>query len=262
MKNITYILLIAMFIALSTSVNAQKELEGLVIYFSFDEGKGDTVKDLGPLKLEGKLVANPKWVDGKFGKALEFGGPNVGNYVEVAHQPELDAGAAVTVMSWIFPNIWTKAPSCCDMVWGFGVHGGCGGRVQWGLFQETDLKARFEADVRLDVAAKLPDPKKWTHVAITYEDGVGKVYLDGKLAAEGQGAGPLKKSNELLMIAVDCERLNYAFDGIIDEFRMFHQALSEGEINAHMGKGQDIITTVDAKEKLATAWGQVKQIEY
>jgi hypothetical protein len=108
------------------------------------------------------------------------------------------------------------------------------------------------------VIANLPEPKKWVHVAITYDNGVGKVYLDGKLGAEGKSAGALKKSNEPLMIAGDCERVpQYVFDGIIDEFRMFHRALSEEEIDFHMKKGQDLLA-VDVAEKLTITWGQIK----
>lgn len=250
------ILFIVVFMALSPFAIAQG-LENLVIYLPFDEGSGDIVKDRGPFKLEGKLVASPKWVDGKFGKALQFGGAGAGQYVEIAHQPNLDADTAVTVMSWMFPNTWPHKGACCDQVWGFGVHGGCGGRVQWGLFQEGDLKARFEAaGGRLDIPAPLPEEKKWTHVAITYDNGVGRLYIDGKMAAEGKGAGALNKSNEPLMIAADCERLNYAFDGIIDEFRMFHRALSEKEIGALMEKGS--LAVVNVASKLAVAWGQIK----
>ncbi len=245
-------------LVLSSFAYAQKDKD-LVIYLPFDEGSGDVTKDVGPLKLEGKLVAKPGWVDGKFGKALMLGGAPSGQYVQIDHQPKLDADTVVTVMSWIFPNSWPHKGACCDQVWGFGVHGGCGGRVQWGLFQEGDLKGRFEADGgRLDVPVPLPEEKKWTHVAISYDNGVGRVYVDGKLAGEGKGAGALKKSNEPLMIGADCERLNYIFDGIIDEFRMFHRALSEDEIKAQMQKGKSEILAVVATDKLAIAWAAIK----
>lgn len=249
---------ILMLLTLVSTSYGQKD-KSLIIYFPFDEGSGDVVKDFGPFKLDGKLINKPAWVGGKFGKALMFGGEPSGQYVQVDHQPELDADTAVTVMSWIFPNSWPHKGACCDQVWGFGVHGGCGGRVQWGLFQESDLKARFEADGgRLDVLAPLPKEKEWTHVAISYDNGAGKIYINGALAGEGKGAGALKKSNEPLMIAADCERLNYIFDGIIDEFRMFHRALSEDEIKDQMNKGRSEILAVVEVSKLAITWGSVK----
>ena len=43
------------------------------------------------------MIDGPKWVEGKFGSALEFGG---GSYVEVADDPSLDLINSATVMAW------------------------------------------------------------------------------------------------------------------------------------------------------------------
>jgi len=57
----------------------------VVLYMPLDEGNGNEVKDIsqsgkiGVLGTKGKDL--PKWVNGKFGKALEFDGKT--NYVEV-----------------------------------------------------------------------------------------------------------------------------------------------------------------------------------
>jgi len=256
MKNVTYTFIVITFVFLSHYAYSQD----MVVYFSFDNVSGDVVKNLGTLKVNGKLIKGPKIVDGKFGKALMFGGEASGQYVQIDHQPALDADKAVTAMSWIYPNSWPHAGACCDMVWGAGIHGGCGGRVQWGLFQETDLKARFEASGgRLDVITKLPEAKKWTHVAITYDNGTGRIYIDGAMAAEAKGSGSLNKSNEPIMIAADCERLNYIFDGIIDEFRLFHKALTQEEIKIQMQKGEAaVLSAVSNSEKLSITWAQIK----
>jgi hypothetical protein len=40
----------------------------------FDEGKGDIAKDKSGMGNDGTITGNPKWVDGKFGKALSFNG--------------------------------------------------------------------------------------------------------------------------------------------------------------------------------------------
>lgn len=237
-----------------------QKVKDMVIYFPFDEGSGEVTKDLGPFKLEGKLVNKPQWTDGKFGKALMFGGAASGQYVQVDHRPELEADTAVTVMSWIFPNTWPHKGACCDQVWGFGVHGGCGGRVQWGLFQEGDLKARFETTGgRLDVLAPLPPEKDWTHVAISYDNGIGRIYINGEMAGEGKTSGGFVKGKEPLMIAADCERQNYIFDGIIDEFCMFLRALDVNEIKYFMENGKLGILSVDNREHLSTTWGNVKK---
>lgn len=253
-----FICLVMIMSLVSFFANAQKELEGLVLYYSFDEVSGDKVKDLSPSKKDGTLIKSPKLVAGKYGKGLQFGGPASGQYVDAGYHKELEADNAVTAMAWISPDWIAPAPGCCMQVYGFGVHGGCGGRVQHGLFTEDGLKMRFETDGgALDILAPLPESKKWVHVAITFQDGAGKIYLDGRLSKEGAAGKTLKKSNEPLFIASDCERLNYIFNGIIDEFRMFKRALSEKEVNFHMTKGADVLA-VDSKGKLTTSWGWFK----
>jgi hypothetical protein len=229
----------------------------LVLYVSFEEGKGDKVKDQGPLGLEGKVIGTPIWVKGKFGNAMGFEGPSK-QYVDFGYQKALEADTALTVMAWVFTKDW-KSDVCCHQVYGFGIHGGCGGRVQHGMFAEGNLlKIRFEAQGgELDVGAPPPEVNKWVHVAVTYDNGVGKIYVDGKLAGEGKSAGPLTKSNEPFFIAADCERQNYSFNGLIDEFAMHHRVLSEKEIGEHLAKGGGVLA-VEAVGKLATRWGVIK----
>ena len=57
----------------------------LVGYWPFDEKTGKKAEDASGNGNDGKLIDEPKWVEGKFGSALEFGGD--GSYVEVADDP-------------------------------------------------------------------------------------------------------------------------------------------------------------------------------
>ncbi|MEK7397513.1 MAG: hypothetical protein AAB116_11315, partial [Candidatus Poribacteria bacterium] len=63
--------LVFVFMLFSVSIAFPAE-EGLVGYWSFDEGKGDIAADSSGNKNDGKLIRNPEWVEGKFGKALKF----------------------------------------------------------------------------------------------------------------------------------------------------------------------------------------------
>jgi len=64
----------------------------------FDEGSGVTAKDSSVNKNNGTLKGGVKWVDGKFGKALEFDGKD-GN-VEVPDNDTLNV-TAVTLAAWV-----------------------------------------------------------------------------------------------------------------------------------------------------------------
>ena len=54
------------------SIGTAAELEGLVVYFAFEEGAGKTVADLSGNGQDGKLEGDTSWTDGKFGKGGEF----------------------------------------------------------------------------------------------------------------------------------------------------------------------------------------------
>ena len=47
-------------------------MEGLVLYMPLDEGSGTATQDLSANGFEGELKGNAKWIDGKFGMALQF----------------------------------------------------------------------------------------------------------------------------------------------------------------------------------------------
>ena len=57
-------------ISLSSTLAFENKLVG---YWPFDEGKGSP-KDASGNENHGKIAGEPRWVDGKFGKALEFKG--------------------------------------------------------------------------------------------------------------------------------------------------------------------------------------------
>ena len=64
-------------------ISTAAELEGLVVYFAFEEGAGKTVADLSGNGQDGKLEGDTSWTDGKFGKSVNFGGKN--GIVRVEH---------------------------------------------------------------------------------------------------------------------------------------------------------------------------------
>ncbi len=75
----------------------------LVAYWMFDEGTGRIVKDMTGNGHDGKFVGDPKWVTGKFGKALEFDGSS--NYVEVPDDPSLAIKKDITFTLWFKPSV-------------------------------------------------------------------------------------------------------------------------------------------------------------
>jgi len=77
------------------------DLSTAVGIWLFDEGSGDSTKDMSSEGNHGELVKSPKWVTGKFGKALEFNGKD--NFVKTG-QKLLDSRVEFSVLCWVNPG--------------------------------------------------------------------------------------------------------------------------------------------------------------
>ena len=233
------------------SAGPNEFLDGLVLYHPYDEGDGDTAEDFSGNKHEG-VIDNPKWVNGKFGKALEFDGTTTFVTVESTDALNVDA---CSFMAWINAEHWNGV----RQVVGKSVHGGCGGRVQYGLFSEGGVfKLRLEAEgARADITTDLPETGKFVHVAFTNDTDKAKIYIDGEEMVEADTPGKLGANDDPWRIGQDCDRAQYIFAGIIDEVRLWNRALSDDEINTFMDQGVDALD-VEAVGKLSTTWGRLK----
>ena len=131
--------------------------DGLVLYLPFDEGEGDIAADISGNGHDGK-IDKPEWVDGRFGKALKFLDAESGTFVTVESTAKLNVNE-MTFTAWINAEHWNGV----RQIAGKSVHGGCGGRTQYGLFSENNaFTLRFEAEAgRVDVIGPLPDTKVW-----------------------------------------------------------------------------------------------------
>ncbi|MBT5535992.1 hypothetical protein HOK31_23175, partial [Candidatus Poribacteria bacterium] len=134
------LLLLVSIACLTTVGSASADIfEGLVLYLPLDEGEGDVAEDLSGLGHNG-VIDNPVWGPGKFGNALVFGGDGSGTFVTVESAEALNLNE-MSFMAWINANAWDDV----RQIAGKSVHGGCGGRTQYGLFSEGGvLKLRFE----------------------------------------------------------------------------------------------------------------------
>ena len=63
--------------------HAQAFLQKVEAIWLFDEGKGETVKDSSGNGHEGEFRGELQYVEGKFGTALEFGGPQEKEWIEM-----------------------------------------------------------------------------------------------------------------------------------------------------------------------------------
>ena len=84
-------------ILVATASEAKINTDSMVAAWFFDEGNGKTASDSTGNGHDGAIEAGPKWVKGRFGKALEFDGTD--DWVSVPHSKNLgfSAGKSFTI---------------------------------------------------------------------------------------------------------------------------------------------------------------------
>ena len=246
MSKVLLVLLFCPFIVTSLCV-ANPVDDGLVGYWSFNEGAGKTAVDVSGNGLDGKIEGAPKWVEGKFGSALDFDGED--DHVVIPDDDALDLTDNVTYMAWFSPNdVLTsrRMISKNDSV--------------FVIFDFGNSKESIDFLVKPDnanVESKTTDWKvgEWYHFAGTFDGKTLKVYINGKLEAEKPNNVPIAPSDlDLWIGGDDYGRPTDHFPGKIDEVRIYEKALSEADIQKVMDTPQD----VEAQGKITTTWGRIK----
>ena len=226
----------------------------------FDEGNGDNVKDLSPNKNDGKIT-NCKWVDGKFGKALEFNGKDTG--VEI---PDSDSLAVsddkISITAW-----FTQKAGAAE--WATVVCKGpmAGGITEnWAVFTNTNLKyicttLTFQGGERwwtISGNGSVAVEDKWRHFASTYDGKTLTYYLDGKLVINYPKTGKLLPCKGALTIGYRSND-GTRWSGALDEIGVFNKVLSEAEITNIMNNGYAGFLAVEPIGKLTVTWGDLKK---
>jgi hypothetical protein len=235
---------------------AKIDLETVVAMWLFDEGKGDVAKDSSGNGLDGEFVKAPKWVDGKFGKALEFNGAD--NYVKV---PEFTSPSkAITVTAWAKSPTptWNNYGWIVERRPSFILHPNqgektvawCVGNGGWNVPHGWKAGATGPDDIT-----------KWHMYTGTYDSSTGewKLYIDGEPKNTlSCNKVEITATPGPLHIGLDsCCGMRFG-SGTVDEVAIFNVALSEDDIKEIYTKGLTGITAVSPGGKLSTTWGNIK----
>ncbi len=252
MKLLTITFTLTLLVGFSVIPASAQIVDGLVAYWAFDEGSGDTVNDSSGNGHNGTLVGDPQWTDGRLGGGLHF------------DQTEDE------VMVPFHENLNHEAFTIC--AWANAETGGTGHRAV--ISSRDDFPQRgyiFYADPNNvwqfwtgvgsgwnpinGPAANNIDG--WDHLAGVYADNSQKFYVNGEMVGESAAVLSVNTAQELLIGAGANETSshNYFFRGIIDEVCIFSHALSADEI---MGLMNTNPTPVEAAGKIAITWGQLK----
>lgn len=187
-----------------------------VLYYPLDQCKGGVY--VGP-GARGPLACGA----GKYGAAVTFNGGN--DAIDVPDQPAFHATNQLTLSAWVNPsnlaglhtilNKWYYLDSYMLLV--------VDGRYEFRV-------AFPDGSLGTQVAISAPATAGvWTHVTGVFDGTQLKLYLNGTLAASLPHTGPLQDSSRPLVIGNNPPW--NAFQGQIDELRLYDVALSDGQVH-------------------------------
>lgn len=224
----------------------------------FDEGAGKVVKDYSGNGYDGEITGG-KWIDGKFGKGLEF---DTGTFVEVKDPKGVfNFSKSLTVMTWAYltamPENYTGIPRKMDSkdAGGWVLHPSAeGGGYKLYLWAYIGSWKGVGSQTVLQFS------EDWHHFAGTYNGKTLKVYIDGKLEGELEAPGEIVPGDGNLRFSKECCGANptRTFAGAVDESLVSDEVLPEDEIRKLMNEGLKRALAVPMRDKLTTTWGDIK----
>lgn len=234
---------------LTTSSYARIDPDSIVCLLLFDEGNGDEAKDSSGNGKDGTLMNGPKWVDGKFGKALEFDGKDDYVIVHLGAAPQ-----SITLEAWIYPTeggivFVEEGQQALDGGW-YDSH--------MEILSSGEIKVGFWTGAEQGISLGKYGFNEWYNVVMTYNRGDNKIsgYVNGELMESGTLT---KQYPGILWYAIGARTATNLgdgthFNGIIDKVAIYNVALSEADVKLNY----QTASAVSSADKLTTTWANIK----
>jgi len=248
---------------------------GIISAWTFDGNTDDGVKD-NDGEFKGAPPKNtPVYVEGKFGKAIEFDG--IDDYIEIPDDKSLHFPEGLTVTAWINVRVSGNHAAICwkgeKIGWGanfsWRIATTTGNNMTWGRCITGSEKYFATNNV-------LPGMNQWVHVALTClspgAPTTQRAYVNGKDITNGTDqVGNLSAQPPFLIFekkpviigvgrAVNGTIGNDSyFNGLIDEVGIWNRGLTPEEIEQVMKKGLPSRYAVDVYNKMVVTWGRIKK---
>ncbi|MDE0298162.1 MAG: LamG domain-containing protein [Candidatus Poribacteria bacterium] len=236
---------------------AQLDFDGALGIWLLDEGKGGDIEDISGNDNGGAFAhGKPKWVAGKFGKALEF---EQDSWVAMNNPVvTVDKMVDFSMGCWANPEnsqkTWTNILSSHQEPPRRGISFEM-------LNNETNLFGIAIGDGPnwFGAGNVLLKTGVWNHMAFVRTGKTGQWFLNGK----NQGKYTLGSDKPVVAATSNFRIGNWVlggreFNGKVDESFLFSRALDAEEIEAIFEKGLENAQAVTSKGKFTTTWGKIK----
>jgi hypothetical protein len=200
--------------------------DSLVGHWTFDEGAGTVALDSSGKGNDGIFVGEPQWVAGVVGGALAFDGDD---YLDCGNSDSLQIQDAITIAFWFnvvaFENSWEAILSKGDSAYRVSRGPGDGDGTHMGISGTTggDGAGWFNGPT-------IVTDGLWHHFAGTYDGAEGRIYIDGVLDATTPATGQMNIEPENFWIGNNSQNVDRFFHGMLDDVRLYNQALSEADV--------------------------------
>lgn len=206
---------------------APKTAEDAILWWKFDEGKGAVATDSSAKKNDGTINGEVAWVEGKVAGAVSFPEGKDTSATLAAIKGLGTDNAAHSISAWVKV---AKLPE--NRAWilllgneGEGAHHWLinnAGETQFGVWGGNQVKPALEVG-------------KWKHVAVTFDGKELVGYVDGKKTESVEATFNLQGIP--VSVAKACNGEN-AFEGQVDDLRIFARALTADEVAALAKAGE------------------------
>ena len=208
-------------------VNVEEEEEKpfpkMIAHWTFDEIAGGKVADATGNGHDGAASGAIELVDGKIGKAGQFGSA----VVSIPDAPELNFSAAdnFTLAAWV------KVTELKNQWQAIAQKGRAGNSVWYGLWMDNKNQVSFGAPNYNTVDKAMPAVNEWVHLAAVQKDGVRYFYVNGALVDGTAQAVEGRTSGQPFTIGGVGDKFGELFQGQIDDVRLYNYALAAPEVN-------------------------------
>jgi len=205
---------------------------GLIGYWKFDEGSDLIVSDSSGNENDGSIVG-ASWANGKIDKALSFDGVN--DYVRIPDSNVFNITDEMTVSAWIYPLTSQSTGGSNQIVQ----------RLDWGNKRGFFLREGYNqshsptfyvgnGSYWFNVYSSNIASNMWHHVVGTVKanDKI-KIYVDGNLKSQNNFIGKIVQN--VGDIKIGYEASGKAFNGTIDDVKIWSRVITDGEIKREYG---------------------------
>ncbi len=228
-------------ITVNVIVSQESNTSNMVAHWTFEDGSGDTLSDLvnginGTLNnFDDNDLA---WVDGKFGKALEFDGTK--SQVVIPHDDRFDV-EEFTVSAWVYSDTYAQDGFIFERT----INGDANSHFSLWLdaggdslyFRNIDENSNL-LDTSITASNVLVDDS-WHHLAVSSNGEEQFLYVDGEVVKAGSDTilAPLYTPNGTSFIGSAGNNIDYYFKGKIDEVRFLNKAVPPEDVPFLMEPG-------------------------